>query len=117
MKYPCKVCLVKPACSHACNEYNKFMKRLSELWSPLIILIACIMLMLTFFILIIHNQTNTEGIVKEYFKWLWWSSMITLLLLDRKVFFEHILISVLLAPIMVPSMVAWKIQSRIYKRF
>ena len=117
MKYPCKTCLVKPACSKDCDEYNKFMKRLSELWSPIVVIISCIILMLTFFILIIHTKTNTEVIFQIYFKWLWWGSTIILLVLDWERFFRNIFLSVFLAPILLPSMIAWKIQAKLYKRF
>jgi pheromone shutdown protein TraB len=117
MKYPCKICLVKPACSQECDLYNVFMKKLADLWAPLTIFLSCILLIISCFAIIIHYQTNTQDFLQTYFKWLWWSSMIINLILDRKVFFEHILISVLLAPIMVPPILVWKLQTKLYKRF
>ena len=115
MKYPCKTCLVKPACSEECSEYNIFMEKLKDVWAPLLIGLYSMLFLGTCFAVILHYPN--EQALHAYIKWLWWSSMMILLILDWRMFFEHIFLSVLLSPIMMPAMLVWKIQAKIYKRF
>ena len=116
MKYPCKTCLVKPACSRPCDEYNIFTNRLVDSYAPVTILIFSILLIVSGFVVIL-TSSNPDLALRTYFNWVWWTSMTILSLLDWRRFFDSIVSSVLLAPIMLPCMIVWKIQARLYKRF
>jgi hypothetical protein len=56
MKYPCKTCLVKPACNmkKECREYQLFMSFLKDIVCPISVGISCILLTVAFFTIIIY---------------------------------------------------------------
>jgi len=115
MKYPCKTCLVEPACRVECNEYKKFIKRLSDLWSPIIICTFSLLVGISAFIAVVYYESH--NVATLFIRALWIISSLIICILQPRHFFKNLFSSIFLAPIMAPSMIIWTIQAKLYKRF
>ncbi len=114
MKYPCKLCLVKPACSQKCNSYRIFIKVLTDIWLPICVGVTCILLTLSSFYFLIKYGEEQMFIFMQIV-WVI-SALINLTLtLTRQANFG-LLLSLCLAPITMPFLVLCLITAKMYKR-
>ena len=116
-KNPCDNCLIKAMCREECPDFMQYRKFLSSTWGPLSILISGLMY-ITFLITLIIYYDNNEEIISTSVFVSWVVSIISMIITDRKMFFNEIFFLSVFAPFMAPCLVIWTYKAKkINKRF
>ncbi len=81
MKNPCKYCLVKPACTEDCENYEKYLEKSSTISTVLIMVLSAIL----FFILLVYGcDLLSKEPNKELIKLIWLLVAIPNLVINHK---------------------------------
>jgi hypothetical protein len=106
MKYPCKNCLVKPACTIQCKDYHNFIELMASVISPILMIISC---------LIVTGLMLYISLMNENYKLIWCiisaSWLLWIIIQDEDSFFLT-----LISPLILPAFIAIKILAKIYRR-
>lgn len=114
MKYPCKLCLVRPACTEQCNEYKNFLKVLTDIWLPICIGVTSILLIVSsFYFLIKYGEEQMFIFIHVIWVVSAFINMILALTGQAK---AGLFLSIFLAPITMLFLVLCLITAKMYKR-